>query len=331
MSSPYRSPWWLPGGHAQTIYAAALGRLRPAQSRGPALRRVRWDTPDGDFIDVDLLDAPAGSSADTPMVVMFHGLEGSSRSHYARAMMRALAARGWRGALPHFRGCSGEPNRLPRAYHSGDSAEIGFLLSQLHALAAASQAPLYACGVSLGGNALLKWLGEQRGAARDLVAACAAVSPPLDLAAAGDHLARGGNRIYTRMFLATMKHKSGAKLARFPGLFDAGAMQRARNLREFDDVVTAPLHGFRDVDDYWTRASAKPWLAAIEVPTLLLSARNDPFLPERALPGPSQVSAAVQLELLPHGGHVGFVSGGFPGHLDWLPSRLLSFFDSQRG
>jgi hypothetical protein len=332
--APYRAPWWLPGGNAQTVYAA-LAAPRPRV----AYRRERWDTPDGDFIDVDWVDEQSAVSpfdiaqdrgqrsataAGVPLVVLFHGLEGSSRSHYALALMAAARDRGWRGVVVHFRGCGGELNRLPRAYHSGDSAEIDWILRRLRP----GNPRLFALGVSLGGNALLKWLGEAGARAAAVLDGAAAVSAPVDLMAAGDALDRGFNLVYVRRFLATMKHKSLAKLARYPGLFDAARVRAAGTLREFDDIVTAPLHGFRNTDDYWTRASAKPWLRGIEVPALVLNARNDPFLPASALPAPHETAASVLLEQPPDGGHAGFVSGRFPGSLAWLPQRILDFFGS---
>jgi uncharacterized protein len=315
VASAYRAPAWLPGGHAQTVYAKLLGRA------SPAFRRERWRAPDGDFIDVDRAGGGSGSAA--PRVVLFHGLEGNSRSHYAGAFARTLAPLGWRLAVPHFRGCSGEPNLLPRAYHSGDAPEIRWILRRFRD--EEPGAPLYAVGVSLGGNALLRWLGED-GQAPQTVAAAAAVSAPVDLMAAGDALGRGFNLLYTRAFLATMKPKALAMLERHPGLFDAATVRAARTLRDFDDCVTAPLHGFRDVDDYWTRASAKPVLDRIRVPTLILNARNDPFMPARSLPDPAALPAAVRCEFPEEGGHVGFVTGPFPGRLDWLPRRVAEFF-----
>ena len=319
-SPPYTAPAWLPGGHLQTIYAATL-LPRPRL----AYRRERWDTTDGDFVDLDWTAAGQALTPVDPVVVLFHGLEGGSHSHYALALMAAIARRSWRGAVVHFRGCSGEPNRLARAYHSGDAAEIDWILKRLREQF--PQAPLYAVGVSLGGNALLKWLGE--GFASTIQAA-AAISAPLDLMAAGDALGSGFNIVYTRNFLRTLKSKSLAKLTRFPALFDAGAVRRARTLREFDDVVTAPLHGFRNTDDYWTRASSKSGLSAIRIPTLIINARNDPFLPAASLPGNNEVSPQVTLEQPAEGGHVGFVSGPFPGNCDWLPARVLAFFEQQR-
>jgi predicted alpha/beta-fold hydrolase len=287
----------------------------------PPFRRERWETPDGDFVDVDFLAGRAG----TPWVQVFHGLEGSSRSPYARMLMDQAARRGWRGAVLNFRGCSGELNRLPRAYHSGDSDEVDWVLRRIKALA--GPAPVYAAGISLGGNVLAKWLGERGESAADLVEAAAAVSAPLDLVAAADALERGLTRMYARHFLSTMKRHALGKLARFPGIFEAHAVRRSATLRQFDDVVTAPLHGFRDAEDYYRRASAKPHLAGIAVPTLLLNARDDPFLPAEALPTERQVSAAVKLEFPARGGHVGFVTGPFPGHIAWLPRRLLHFFE----
>lgn len=333
----YGAPWWLPGGNLQTILPAVLSpapRMRFVRERWPSLGAD--GTPDGDFVDVDWLADAAGDGAvathwnpDAPLLVLFHGLEGSSRSHYAKAIMHAARARGWNGCVPHFRGCSGEINHLPRAYHSGDSTEVDWVLRRI----AATRKPraIYVVGISLGGNALLKWAGEQGAAAASVARAVAAVSAPLDLAAAGAALGRGFNMLYTRMFLDTLKKKSLIKLARFPGIFDGDRMRCSRDLYEFDNIVTAPLHGFRDTDDYWARASAKPWLQHVAIPALALNARNDPFMPATALPVASRVSAYVTLDHPAHGGHVGFASGVLPpGRIDWLPQRLFNFFDLHR-
>jgi predicted alpha/beta-fold hydrolase len=308
----YLAPAWLPGGHLQTIWPALA-------IRAPAVvyRRERWEAQDGDFVDVDFVDGQPGR----PLVVLFHGLEGSSASHYATALMAEVAALGWSGAVPHFRGCSGEPNRAPRFYHSGDAGEIDWILRRLRA---ATPGRLYATGVSLGGNALLRWLGESQHQAELVDAACA-VSAPLDLARGGAALSSGLNRIYTRMFLRTLKPKCLAKLAHFPGLFDRDALLAARDLYAFDNVVTAPLHGYRDTDDYWNRASAKHVLGDITVPTLVLNARNDPFLPGIYLP--TSASPSVTLEFPERGGHVGFAAGILPGRLDWLPRRMIAFLE----
>jgi hypothetical protein len=258
------------------------------------------------------------------LVALFHGLEGSSRSHYARALVYGTMARGWRAVVVHFRGCSGEPNRLARAYHSGDSTELDWILRRLRYLH--PERALFAIGVSLGGNVLLKWLGEQGSAARDVATGAAAISAPVDLMASGDCLGRGFNLLYTRNFLGTMKRKSLSKLQDFPQLCNERSVRSARTLREFDDVVTAPLHGFRNTDDYWIRASSKPLLGGIAVPTLMINARNDPFLPAQALPARHEASSDVVLEFPLTGGHVGFVTGPFPGTLGWLPSRVMAFF-----
>ena len=314
--SPYAAPHWLPGGHLQTLYASLVPPPRVP------LERVRWDTPDGDFIDVDF----AGDPGAARLMVLFHGLEGSSDSHYSRSLAGAAAAAGWRLAMPHFRGCSGEPNRKPRAYHSGDSEEINWLLLKFFSL----NENLFSAGVSLGGNALLKWLGEQGKAAGKIVRRAAAVSAPVDLAAAGLALDLGLNRLlYTRHFLSTLKPKSLAKLEVFPGIYDGASLRAARSFREFDGIVTAPLHGFRDTDDYWSRASSAPWLERIRVPTLMINARNDPFLPERELLAATRRAAPdVMLEFPRTGGHAAFVAGRFPGRQTWLAQRLLEFFSA---
>lgn len=321
MSTPsfaYRAPRWLPDGHSQTIWAAKLSR----RFAGPPLgwRRERWITPDQDFIDLDWTDHPHDPGR--PLLVLFHGLEGSSRSHYSEAF--AAFARRERVPLvvPHFRGCSGELNLAPRAYHSGDHLEIDWILSRL-----ATTRPLVAVGVSLGGNALLRWAGEQGGAVPSAVRAVAAVCSPLDLAAGGEAMGRGFNRwVYTRMFLATMVPKALAKWAQFPGLFDRQALQAARDLHAFDNVFTAPLHGFRDTEDYWRRASAKPLLGRIRLPALALNARNDPFVPAASLPAPTEVGSRVTLWQPRHGGHVGFPATlpplGLPGHVWAMPDAV---------
>ena len=242
---------------------------------------------------------------------MFHGLEGSSASPYARAIAAQALAAGWRCVVPHFRGCSGELNRLPRAYHSGDSAEIGWILERL-------QAP-YAVGISLGGNALLKHLGEVGGNTR--VRRAAAVSAPLDLAAAGRCLDRGLSReLYTRIFLRSLKKKTFEKIRRKTIAVDALRLQKARTFWEFDDTVTAPLHGFLGADDYWARSSSAPWLGRIRIPVLVVNARNDPFLPASALDALGAVPDNVVLEFPRSGGHA-----GFPGRGRWLARRVLHF------
>ncbi len=313
----YRSPGWLPGGNAQTIWPALFGR----RHHGPplAFRRERWVTPDQDFVDADWL----GEDRAVPLLVMFHGLEGSTKSHYAQAFADWARRHGWRFVMPHFRGCSGELNLAPRAYHSGDFEEIGWMLAQAKARHAG---PIAAVGVSLGGNALLRWAEESGESASATAKAVAAISSPIDLAAGGHAIGRGFNRlVYTRMFLRTMKPKALAKLAQHPGLFSRERMLAARDLYEFDNVFTAPLHGFRDTDDYWARGSAKPHLHRIRIPALVLNARNDPFVPGASLPAAHEVGAHVTLWQPEHGGHVGFPGGRWPGHVMTLPESVMGW------
>jgi predicted alpha/beta-fold hydrolase len=317
VASAYRAPWWLPGGHLQTIYARSL-----AKNCRVAFRRERWETPDQDFIDLDWLGQEAD---DSRLIVLFHGLEGCSQSHYAISLMKAATRSGWRGVVPHFRGCSGEANRLVRSYHSGDSREIDWILRRLKD--ANRHAKIYVVGVSLGGNMLLKWLGEEGVAASLIVERAVAVSAPMDLAAAARVLDSGFNRmVYTSHFLNLLKPMALAKIAAHNLAIDARAIRASLTFRQFDDLFTAPLHGFKDAADYWSRSSSKPWLKHIRVPTLLVNAQNDPFLPSAVLPSPAEVSDAVALDFPKSGGHAGFVSGSFPGNLDWLPRRILEFF-----
>jgi predicted alpha/beta-fold hydrolase len=325
----YRAPAWLPGAHAQTIWPAVFAP-RPAV----AYRRERWEAPDGDFVDLDHALGPDGAPgpSERPLLALFHGLEGSSDSHYARTLMAGASARGFDGVVIHFRGCSGEPNRLPRAYHSGDSEEADWVLRRLAARRAAEgrRGPLVVAGVSLGGNVLLKWLGE-RGADAGFVAAAAAVSPPQDLHAGAIALSKGLNRIYTSNFLRTLRTKSLAMLDRHPGLFDRSRVAASRDFFDFDELVTAPLHGFDSAIDYWRRSSCRQFLGGIAVPTLVINALNDPFLPASALAAPREASRAVRLEYPTTGGHVGFATGAPPGRLDWLPRRLFAHVDAVLG
>lgn len=320
MSWDYQAPWWLPGGNLQTIYAAKLAQQRPLTSI--QWTRERWTAPDGDFLDVDWLINP-DVQKDAPLLVLFHGLEGSSSSHYAQAFAAEMQHRGWRLAMPHFRGCSGEMNLAPRAYHSGDHEEIGWLLSKFRK---SHDAAMYGVGISLGGNALMRWAGEHGHAASAVIDGIASVCSPIDLTASGHALDRGFNkRVYARMFLASMKPRALEKLQQFPGLFDPQALMRVDTLYGFDNVFTAPLHGFKNTDDYWRRASAKPGLANVRVPALVLNARNDPFVPAYSLPKSEEVSDWVQLWQPEGGGHVGFTGGVFPGHLADMPNAVVKW------
>ncbi|MGA1316666.1 MAG: YheT family hydrolase [Rubrivivax sp.] len=318
----YIAPRWLPGGHLQTIWPARLSR--PWTGPAPAWRRERWTTNDGDFIDVDFLDAPTRSRHGAEgTLVLFHGLEGSSRGHYSLAFAAAAQRRGLGYAVPHSRGCSGEMNLAPRAYHSGDHAEVGWMLQRLRQRAVGR---LWAVGISLGGNALLRWTQEAGHQASACVDAVSAICSPLDLAAAGRAIDTGFNRqVYARMFLATMKAKALAKWRQHPGLFDVERVRKAGTLAAFDDAFTAPLHGYAGVADYWARASALPHMKRLRLPALVVHARNDPFIPASSLPRPADVADGVTLWQPAEGGHVGFASGRPPGHLRALPEAVLDW------
>ena len=321
----YQSPWWLPGGNLQTIWGALYARR--TRNAKQEFRRERWIAPDSDFIDVDFLNG--GSSADSradssggnaTLLVQFHGLEGTSRSHYSEAFADYAQAHGMAFAVPHFRGCSGELNWGPRAYHSGDFEEIDWILRRLRR---EHVGPIVAVGISLGGNALMRWAQEMGDEAARIVSAVASICSPLDLAASGQAIGRGFNRlVYTRMFINSMRPKALRKLAQHPGLFDREALLQSGDLYEFDNVFTAPLHGFKNTDDYWSRASAKPHLNRIRVPALVVNALNDPFMPASSLPRQADVGPFVTLWQPSEGGHVGFPSGGFPSHVYTLPDTV---------
>jgi predicted alpha/beta-fold hydrolase len=271
-------------------------------------------------VDVDRLDTEFEGGPQQTLLVLFHGLEGSSQSHYARTFAQYAQRQGWAYAVPHFRGCSGAINWAPRAYHSGDFTEIDWMLKRF---SSEHTGPIVAVGISLGGNALLRWAEESGSMAAHSVAAVAAICAPMDLAAGGRALGQGINQmVYTPMFLKTMKPKALLKLQQFPGLFDRQALLSARDLYAFDNVFTAPLHGFKNTDDYWARASAKSRLDAIRLPALILNALNDPFVPTASLPTPAQVSRYVTLLQPNQGGHVGFAQGCPPGDLHYLPETL---------
>ena len=322
----YVAPWWLPGGNLQTIWAAL--RARRFVGSPPMFRRERWATPDQDFVDVDwLLESAPVLAAARPLLVLFHGLEGSSASHYAQAFADVARSRGWAFAVPHFRGCSGELNLAPRAYHSGDFTEIDWMLRRF---AREHAGPVVAVGISLGGNALMRWAGELGASAGALVSAVASVCSPLDLTASGWAIGRGFNRqVYTRMFLGSMVPKALQKLEQHPGLFDRQALLEARDLHAFDNIFTGPLHGFSGADDYWQLASAKPHMRQIAVPALALNALNDPFVPASSLPQAADVSRHVTLWQPAYGGHVGFPAAAYPSHVRAMPEAVAAFLATQ--
>lgn len=310
--SDFRPAPWLRNPHLQTIWASLLRRRPPLDTRPE-----RLELPDGDFVDLLWCGPQHG-----PIIVVLHGLEGSIRSRYAAGIMAGIAAHGWRGVFMHFRGCSGVPNRLPRSYHSGDTGDIRYLVETLRRRE--PQTPLAAVGYSLGGNALLKYLGES---GRDTpLEAAVAVSVPFDLDNAARRLERGLSRLYQRHLLASMHRKLRSKFAGRPGPVKPDEISALRSFRLFDDKVTAPLHGFAGVDDYYARCSSRRYLTGIGIHTLILHASDDPFMTPQAVPGEQEMSPTTRLELSRHGGHVGFVSGRWPWRTRyWLEERILAF------
>ena len=316
----YRPAWWIPGGHAQTLWGKFF-RPRPPLP----LRVERWDTPDGDFVDIHRLAAPAGR----PRLLFLHGLEGTVRSHYVAGLFGEAAHREWAADLLIFRGCGDEPNRMPRFYHSGETGDLAFVLDRV--LAEQPTTPVLLAGISLGGNVLLKFLGERAERVSPMVKGAAVISVPYDLERGARHLQRGFSRIYDRHFLRTLRAKARAKLTRFPGLFDPDALERATNIYEFDDAVAAPVHGFLSAHDYYSRSSSIRSLERIARPTLLLSSIDDPFLPPDVLDdvrARARENPNLTLEFTRRGGHVGFVAGAVPFrpsyYAEWRASEFLS-------
>ena len=317
MTEPFRAPWWCRGPHCQTLFPH-LFRVRPALRLEPE----RLELPDGDFLDL-VWTGPA----EGPVVIVLHGLEGSLRSHYAAGLMALLARRGYRAAFLHFRNTR-EPNRLPRSYHSGETGDLAHLVG--HVTARTGRSAFAAVGYSLGGNVLLKWLGEN-GADAPLGTAVA-VSVPFDLGEAANRMAQGASRLYQWRLVGSLCRSYRRKFARMPSPLTVD-LRRLRTFRQFDDAVTAPLHGFAGVDDYYGRSSSRPFLARIRVPTLLLHSRDDPFMWPHTPPRSGQLSPSVRLELSEHGGHVGFVNGPCPCPWRprwWLEERIVAHLDAYR-
>jgi hypothetical protein len=309
-----RPGWWIRGAHGQTIWA------RLARSRHlVGFRREILATPDGDDLVLDHADGPA----DAPRVLLLHGTEGSSYSLHTQGLAVLVARAGWRGVVLNFRSCARDPrdirrrlrNRTARLYHSGETTDLDLVVRTLRAREPAT--PLHAIGFSLGGSVLLKWLGERADAGA--LSSAVTISAPYDLAAAARHLDRPSARVYVYNFMRRIKPKALDVLTRFPretAHLDAARIRRARTLREFDDCVTAPLHGFAGADDYYARAGALPFLPRVRVPTLCVSALDDPFYPGEAVaPARAAASPHVTFAVTSWGGHTGFVSGRWP----WRP------------
>ena len=310
----FRPAWWLPGPHLQTLWPV----LRPRPKL--ALRRERVELDDGDFIDLDL------GPGDGPSVVVIHGLEGGLDSHYASTTLEALAAAGFRPVFMYLRGCSGEPNRLARSYHSGASDDLASVLA--HLARGPGGPALAAVGFSLGGNLLLKYLGET---AEPQLQAAVAVSVPFVLRDAMLRLNIGRSKGYRAHLMRRLKETYRRKRAVMPGLADPG-LNAMTDFFDFDDRITAPLNGFAGADDYYARCSCRPFLPHIRTPTLILHALDDPFMFSRTVPGPDELGPGIRLELARHGGHVGFVSGSLPWRpIYWLEVRLVDFLRGQAG
>ena len=310
--SRFKPAWWLPGGNLQTLWPYYFRSKTQID-----LSRERLELPDGDFVDL-CLTANAGN----PVVAVFHGLEGCVDSHYVKPLLAAVEKRGWHGVFMHFRGCSGEYNRLERSYHSGDTGDIGFLMDHLHRLYPG--VPIAAVGYSLGGNALLKYLGEAD--RKGQVRAAATVSVPYILAEGARRLKTGFSRVYQRRLLSLLKRKITGKFSSRSCPFDLDEVHKLNDFFRFDDRITAPLHGFAGVMEYYTRSSSRPFLKTIDVPSLLIHAMDDPFMTEDVIPEEDELSEYVQLELAGTGGHIGFVSGKVPGYASyWLEQRIIEF------
>ena len=314
----YQAPGWALGRHFQTIIPARISS-RPKIS----YRREHRDLPDGDFLLYDWV-RPEPLSDTAPVLVHFHGLEGSSDSHYAVALMDECRRRGWRGVVACYRSCGGELNRLPRAYFAGDVEDCDWVLQDIHARYPG--APMYVVGVSIGGNYIAKYLGEM-GQSASFVKGAASVGAPMDLVAGSRVMVHGANRMYTQMFLRTLCEKVRRKIQLFGDFIDVGAFEKIKNLNDFDNVYTAPVHGFLGAVDYWTRCSAKAVLGSVRVPLLALNAKNDPFQPASVLPRAEEVSNFVFLDQPEEGGHIGFPVGRWPFSLEYLPHRIFRFFE----
>ena len=304
----YTPAWWVPGAHLQTLWGKLVRRLPTVPTRAE-----QWTTPDGDTLEIRRLDAPVNARVDVPRLLILHGLEGTIRSHYIVGLLDQARRRGWAADVLIFRGCNGELPRASRFYHSGETTDLDFVVRRL--VRDHPDQPLLAVGVSLGGNVLLKWLGERGEAVPSQLRAAAALSVPYDLERGARQLERGFSRLYTFHFLRTLRRKALAKLAQEPGLFPEAPLRAARTLTDFDDAVTAPVHGFANARDYYTRSSARHFLSGIRRPTLLLSAYDDPFLPREILDDVALVAAKYHrlvVEFHARGGHAGFVGGQVP-------------------
>ena len=317
---PFRPAWWLPGPHLPTVWGKLARRIPDAHERIES-----WAASDGEPLSVARLD---GATADAPMLVLFHGLEGTVRSKYAQGLMHLAKARGWSAAMLVFRTCDGRIPGTPRLYHSGETADADVVIRRL--VAEHPGRPLHLVGVSLGANVLLKWLGEQGSAVPRAVQRAAAISTPFDLGAGSRYLEQGFSQLYVRHFVKSLRAKAVATLERHPMLpVDRARLARARTFYEFDDVFTGPVHGFDGAVDYYTRSSSIHFLPRIDVPTLLYSAVDDPFLPPVVLDRVRAIAADhrhLTVDFTETGGHVGWVSGPPWAPIYHMEHRVMHWF-----
>jgi len=314
---PFRPAWWARTGFLQTV-ASAYGR----QARARDLGLSRWALPDGDFVRMHF----AMAVPEAPLVLLLHGLEGSRKSGYVRAMLQAVRRAGWNFAVLEFRSCGGELNRARRTYHSGETSDLGYVIERLRA--EAPERAIYPVGYSLGGNVLLKWLGECGELVPEQVVAAAVVSAPYDLGVAARQCDARYRGLFARHFLQTLVPKALAKAQQHPGLLDLREVRRCRTFEAFDNLVTAPLHGFRDAEDYWRKSSCAQFLASVRVPVLLVGSSDDPLVPGSVLPHAAVAASPFLVsQFSARGGHCAFVEGGVPGWpRRWAEFQVQRFF-----
>lgn len=313
MDDKFKPAWWLPGSHLQTLWPALLRRKKILP-----IRNERLELPDGDFLDLCWVGEGSG-----PLVLVLHGLNGSINSHYVNGLLHMFLQRGWRAILMHFRGCSNEPNRLARSYHSGETGDLNMVITELFRREPSLE--LYVVGYSLGGNVLLKALGTD--AINKSIKAAVAVSVPFELNKTADFMSKGMSRFYQMHLVKGLIAQYKRKFKTTKSLLDTD-VDKLRTFWKFDNDVTAPLHGFKDAADYYKRSSSRQYLINIKIPTLIIHAKNDPFTPINSLPQAHEISNQVTLELLESGGHVGFVTGLYPWRSTyWLEQKIFNFLN----
>lgn len=313
--------WWIPGAHVQTLW----GKLARKQPPAPVVRET-WTAPDGEALELHRLKVSGAKSR----IVLLHGLEGSVRSHYAQGLLWEAYRRGWNADLLIFRTCGTAESTTPRLYHSGETSDIAWVVDRI--VAEDPDTGIGLAGVSLGGNVLLKYLGERGSDAPPQVRGAVAISVPFDLERSSRKIDRGFSRLYQWHFLRTLRKKARSKLAQFPGIADLERVEAATTMFEYDDVMTAPVHGFAGASDYYSRSSSINWIQGIRVPTLLLSAVDDPFLPAEVLDEvavKAKQNSNLEMEFHPHGGHVGFISGSNPFRPVYYAERRAADFLSK--